>query len=286
MEILDIFSELDGLAVVPAARLFLHEAHDPARLERLKRRLASEGTQANPIIASRIGYSNSRFVSTGDPEGFLVLDGAHRAEALRSLGCRLALVQLVELPIAAQGWQHLVKLGISGPGEIPVRLEEIIGCGVKPLFTLDHKEKARVVAEIETSGGDGFGVIPASEGTTAMAETLWRIQEAYPSGSGEDGVVRRLAPFEKVEPGAGEVVIAYRSFPTAGIIEEISAGRTLPAGVTRFTVPGRILGVGMPLELLTRGDEPEAARWLEDTVARHLRENRIRRYDEPVTLFE
>lgn len=276
LEIPDTFSELDGLAVVPADRLLLHEAHDPARLERLKGRIASEGNQKNPIIASRVERPGSN-------DGFLVLDGAHRAKTLRALGCRLALVQLVDLPTVAEGWRHLIRLGTATPDTILARFEEALdGAG------RTGRDTVGAVAEVGLSGGGGFGVIAASERTSRMAETLWRIQDVYPASSGgeEDGVVRRLAPGEKVEPEAGEAVIAYRPFPTAGIVEEISAGRTLPAGVTRFTVPGRILGVGIPLALLVSGDEEDASRWLDDAVSRHLRENRIRRYDEPVTLFE
>lgn len=263
LRIPDSLSELSGLAVVPADALLLHEAHDPARLERLKDRIVSDGKQSNPIIASRVVRSDSE-------DGFLVLDGAHRAETLRAIGCRFALVQLVGLPEYAEGWRHLLSSGMPGEDEIVARLEDISGSGDE------------AVAEVMFSDGRTFPV-RVSPGRKRV-ETLREIQSLYPSET--NGVVRRLAPGEEVEAEAGRVIIDYRPFPTEGIVEEISWGRTLPAGVTRFTVPGRVLGVGMPLELLFREDPSEASRWLDEAVSSRLAENRIRRYEEPVTLFE
>ncbi|WP_119067255.1 hypothetical protein [Rubrobacter indicoceani] len=274
-------SELGTLCLVRSDSLLLHEAHDPARLLRLRERIVSEGVQANPIIASRVGPA-------GSAAGFLVLDGAHRAETLRALGCRLALVQLVELPTCAEGWRHLIGLGASGPDDARSLLEKALSGSAEiseGRRSASPGSPGRPVAGLLLSGGVSLEVVAAGPGVRGLAAALWGVQNIYPGGSG-GGVVRRLAPGENVEPSEGEVVISYRPFPTAGIVEEISAGRTLPAGVTRFTVPGRVLGVGMPIELLVRGDSSRARLWLDRKVAGHLGENRIRRYDEPVTLFE
>ena len=74
---------LGRLQLVELCRLVLHEAHDPARLNRVREDVRREGVQRNPVIvASCKGL-------------YLILDGAHRVHALRGLDVRFALVQWV-----------------------------------------------------------------------------------------------------------------------------------------------------------------------------------------------
>nr|MDQ3361488.1 ParB N-terminal domain-containing protein [Actinomycetota bacterium] len=88
---------LKDLRLVESGCLLLHEAHDEGRLARLKGRIASEGEQRNPVLASPYG------------DRFLVLDGAHRVRAMDELGARFVLVQVVEPPERAEGWGHVVR---------------------------------------------------------------------------------------------------------------------------------------------------------------------------------
>ena len=58
--------------------------------------------QRNPVIVAPYG------------DRYLLLDGAHWARALGELGCRFALVQLVEIPERAGSWSHLLEeLGLE-----------------------------------------------------------------------------------------------------------------------------------------------------------------------------
>ncbi|AHY46184.1 ParB-like nuclease domain [Rubrobacter radiotolerans] len=276
--------ELGDLRVVPLGSLLLHEAHDPARLARLAERMQAEGMQRNPIIVSPTVVRPRG----GADEGYLVLDGAHRAGALDRLGSPLALVQVVELPSEAEGWRHLFEVEAGRTGSPADWLEETLpGTGVLRLAGTrgERSSEGAAVAEVELPGGERFAVLPG-EGS-GRAEALRRLQGLYPSGGGErNGVLRRLAPGESVRPRGSEVLVEYRPLPTAEILADISSGGTLPAGITRFRVPGRVLGVRLPLEELLSGDRAAAGRALSDLVARHVRENRVRRYEEPVTLFE
>ncbi len=255
--------ELDGLHVVELSRLMLHESHDPNRLDRLRERVASEGVQANPVIASAYGDS------------FLVLDGAHRVHALTELGLELALVQLIEIPARAESWQHLLNGSNLAPLE---RLE-----GVE----ISSRSTGGFVAEIEAPGGGLFSMRPknSTENPTELAsevELLWKLQSLYP----KDSAVTRVEPGGEVALSEGEMLVRYRSFSTSELVGLVSRKAVLPAGITRFHVPRRVLGVRFPLDFLREGDPQTANSELRSLVEARRRENRVRRYDEPITLFE
>lgn len=234
----------------------LHEARDPSRLSRLRDRMEAEDVQANPVIASAYG------------DDFLVLDGAHRVHALKELGCGLALIQNVELPERAESWRHLL------PGSPD--LANIGDIEVSGAFSDGFS------AEFEVFGGGRVSVRPKSKDLSSEAALLWKLQSLYPKGS----TVSRVEPGEPVSLSEGEMVVRYRPFSTAELVEMVSREEVLPAGITRFRIPKRILGVRFPLEFLMGDDSEYANSELRSLVEARRRENRIRRYDEPIVLFE
>ena len=259
-----MISSLNDLRLVRGAHLVLHEAHDEGRLERLRGRMEAEGDQRNPVIVSPQG------------EGFLVLDGAHRARALKELGCRLALVQLVEAPGRAESWGHLVE------GVGPRELRGLEGVEVS------EKPSEATVAEVRTADGEALFVGAPEGGLPAEVRALWAVQSLYPEGV----VVRRVEPGKAGTPGtpvalaAGEALVRYRPFTPAELVEIVRSGDVLPAGITRFRVEERILGVRYPLEKMRDGDLAARDAELRELVEERWRENRIRYYGEPVVLFE
>ncbi len=251
--------ELDSLRVVELSRLMLHESHDPSRLERLRDRMNSEGVQSNPVIASSF------------EENFLVLDGAHRVHALTGLGCELALIQQIETPDRAESWQHLLN------GASLSSLERLEG------VEISSRPTDGFVAEIEAPDGRLLPVWPEVPGDLASeVELLWRLQSLYPKSS----TITRVEPGREVALSEGEMLVRYRSFSTAELVDIVARDTVLPAGITRFHVPRRVLGVRFPLDFLREGDPQAANSELRSLVETRRRENRVRRYDEPITLFE
>lgn len=236
----------------------LHEAHDENRLERLRERMASEGVQSNPVIASSC------------EDGFLVLDGAHRVRALKDLGCELALIQQVELPERTESWQHL----LNGSGFDAGRLEGAVVVSGEP--------DEGFLAEVESFGGERVSLKPESSDLASEVDLLWKLHALYAEGSG----VTRVEPGESVSLSEDEMIVRYRAFSAPELVEIVARGEVLPAGITRFRVRRRILGVRLPLAFLKEGDAGAAVSGLRDLVEERHRENRIRRYDEPVVLFE
>lgn len=70
------------LRIIPLKDLYIHEETIPSALEQLKQELKIERVLKHPMI--------------GDSETYVILDGMHRFEALKSLGYQLAPVCLVD----------------------------------------------------------------------------------------------------------------------------------------------------------------------------------------------
>ncbi len=254
-----MISSLGDLRIVPLEYLILHEDHDRKRLARLLSRVQEEQVQRNPVIVSHY-------------EGrYLVLDGAHRVHALREIGCSLVLVQVVELPEKAEGWGHLLS-----SRDVTAALDRVRG--------VDFSSEEPVngwLARVETGEGARMFVRAAEGGLISEARALCSLWEAYP----EDAAVRRLQPAGLVRLAGDEAVIFYRGFTPQELAELVQAGMVLPAGITRFRIPERVLGVRFPLEKLDGDPETREAE-LRAFVEERWEANRIRYYGEPVVLFE
>ncbi len=249
---------LNDLRLVGPECLILHEAHDEKRLARLRDRVEAEGIQRNPVIVSPY------------EDRYLVLDGAHRVRVLTELGYGLVLVQVVEPPERAEGWGHL----LDGVGPAELRATEGIEVSGEP--------GAVPLAEVETAEGETLSLVSADAGLSALVRALWGLHSLYPKGV----VVRRVEPDATVGLAEGEVLIRYRSFTPAELAEIVDAGTVLPAGITRFRVRERVLGVRYPLDRMRDGDAPARNAELKEFVGRLWDEDRVRYYGEPVVLFE
>ncbi|MDQ4128536.1 MAG: ParB N-terminal domain-containing protein [Actinomycetota bacterium] len=249
---------LNDLRLVGPECLILHEAHDEKRLARLRDRIEAEGEQRNPVIVSPY------------EDRYLVLDGAHRVRVLAELGYGLVLVQVVEPPERAEGWGHLLE----GVGPADLSAAEGIVASEEP--------GAVSLAEVETAGGQTLSLVSADEGLSAWVRALWGLHSLYPKGV----VVRRVEPAGTVGLAEGETLIRYRSFTPAELALIVDAGTVLPAGITRFRVRERVLGVRYPLDRMRGGDASMRNAELREFVGRRWKEDRVRYYGEPVVLFE
>jgi hypothetical protein len=249
---------LKDLRLVDLECLILHEAHDEDRLARLRGRIEAEGEQRNPVIVSP------------HEDRYLVLDGAHRVRAIGELGSRFVLVQVVEPPEKAEGWSHLLdRVGRAELGELG---------GID----VSGEPGDAPVAEVEKPGGETLFLSATEEGLRGRVRALWDLQSLYPNGV----VVRRVDPGGKSRLSSGESLIRYRTFTPGELAAIVDSGAVLPAGITRFRVRERVLGVRYPLERMKDGDATAQNLRLREFVRRRWDEDRVRFYGEPVVLFE
>jgi L-serine kinase (ATP) / ParB family transcriptional regulator, heme-responsive regulator len=253
-----VIPSLEDLLLVDLGCLILHEAHDEDRLVSLRERIEAEREQHNPVIVSP------------HEDRYLVLDGAHRIRALGELGSRFALVQVVEPPEKAEGWGHL----LNGVGRS--ELDNIKGIEVS------GRPGDALLAEVETAGGETFLLSAKEDGLPGRVQALWDLQSFYPKGV----VVRRVEPDGTARLSGGEALIRYQPFTPGELAEIVDSGTVLPAGITRFRVRERVLGVRYPLDRMMEGDPRVRNAELREFVESRWEENRVRYYAEPVILFE
>ncbi len=249
---------LEDLLLVDLGCLILHEAHDEDRLVGLRERIETENEQRNPVIVSP------------HEDRYLVLDGAHRIRALGELGSRFALVQVVERPEKAEGWGHL----LNGVGR--AELDNIEG------IEMSDRPGDASLAEVETAGGETLLLSAKEDGLRGRVQALWDLRSFYPKGV----VVRRVEPDGTARLSDGEALIRYHSFTPRDLAEIVDSGTVLPAGITRFRIQERVLGVRYPLDRMMEGDPSVRNAELREFVESRWEENRVRYYGEPVVLFE
>jgi phosphoglycerate dehydrogenase-like enzyme len=261
------FVDLDD--VVP------HEATDPRRAERLARRIEEDRIVRNPPIVARFD------------DRYVVLDGATRTAALRMLGYRHAVVQDVPTDeLGLETWHHVIR-ELPAPSLIHqlsalsgIRLEEC-----EPEEAADRVIEYGGLCAILTTPGEGY--VAYGEPGINRFDALAAIADAYISRSVVSRTLERnLERLSAWYPDA-TALVEYPQFTVEQVLLAAKSGRLLPAGVTRFVVPGRVLRLEISVDHLADDRSlEEKNRWLHDHLAEMERRGRIRYYREPVYLLD
>ncbi|MBX7233203.1 MAG: ParB N-terminal domain-containing protein [Caldilineales bacterium] len=269
------------LRIVPVSSLQLHEEDDPYRVKRLMQAVQRDGKLKNPIIVAR--------QMQGD-ESYVVLDGATRTTALQEMGIPYALVQIVDYHssrVKLDIWHHIIvglpETRLMGNlGEFPdlrvMRLDEAHAQG-----KLGHHE---MLARLMFRNGQLF-TITATGSIHEQAERLCEFVALY---RGKAEVHRTVAvdlPCLLDDYPNLTAVVSFPPFTPDEIMQIAANGKKVPMGITRHLIAGRALGLGVPLEVLTRDDtQEEKNAWLEQQIRMRLHANKIRLYQEPVFVFD
>jgi hypothetical protein len=254
---------LPKLLVTPLDRVKPHEEVDPLRVERLATRISEEGIQINPIVCVEVS-----------DHGFVILDGATRTAALRKMGLRSAVIQIVEPnTIVLETWHHVVRDADS---------ESVLGAiaSREGLSLTEDGDAPRVW----TPGGKSWSVSGDVRSPNASTASMVK---AY-NGRWE---VNRVIEADPAEVGWRFPDWALMvEFPRLSLedVKTAALGRDLlPAGVTRFLVPNRALRLDFDLSALQTGRSIEDMQHqLDSLVSERAEQGRIRRYEEPVVVLD
>lgn len=264
------------LRFVSLDRVVPHEATDPRRSERLAARLADDAVIRNPTIVAPID------------DRYVVLDGATRTDALRRLKAPHAVVQdiTVEDGLSLETWHHVVRrlevdtlLGIVS-GLENVRVEEVAAGSAQQRMI----EYGGICSMIAVDGREF--TLHAAEGQNRFT-ALARVAEAYIAATVVSRTLEKdMSRLATWYPDM-TALVEYPEFTVEQVLLAARAGTLLPAGVTRFIVPGRVLHLDVPLELLlSERNLEEKNRWLHDHLTEKERQGQIRYYREPVYILD
>lgn len=277
-------SDTLDLEVVPIEQVVPHEHIDMKRVSRLVERLEDDGRLVNPPITT---YWKGRYV---------ILDGATRYSSLRQLGYPHAIVQVVDKDQAGfqlHTWYHAIsaedgptaettftglleRLGaIEGLMLRPINAEEAQSALSRPeaLCYFINRDGGLTLAEIEPDASE-LAVLNAIVDTY----NVWGVVERTLLTD----IDRLIAQFPRLV-----AVAVFPQFTPEAVFDAAANGELLPAGLTRFVIPGRILRLNADLSRLKR-DEPLAEKraWFNEFLAGKLSRSRLRVYQEPVVLLD
>ena len=249
--------------LVEISSLHHHEELLPGLLEDLKEEIARDGYLKHPVIV--------------DEETLVVIDGSHRVEALRELGCKLipaCMVRYQDPDISVGCWYRTLK-GPLGLDEASKALEEGLGVEVRSSPGLRPEEVGEPPVAMALTDGRSY---------SSVVWDFSGIWEAWGLVKRAEGVLRELGfevgfeteedAFGKLSSGEADLVLMTPRVCKSDVLQVALSGRRFPHKTTRHKVPARPLFLNIPLEIL-RDHRPRED--LEGEVRRLLASRRVRR---------
>jgi phosphoglycerate dehydrogenase-like enzyme len=265
-----------GLQVVPLDKVFPHEKVDLRRVEKLVRRFEVENRLSNPPVVAQAG------------DRYVVLDGATRTAALKELGYPHVIVQVAvaKEQLGLHTWMHAIRQ--TKPAHLIKLLQDL------PEISLIETNSDKVLDEMMEHGGlchlqtiEGqVFLIQHVQGMNRL-DALNKLTEAY---IGAYNVTRTLTgdmgQLQHEIPDLAALMV-FPEYSVDQVLQIAQAGRVLPAGITRFIIPGRVLRLNADLRHL-KSDRSlsEKNEWLHQLLVDKLDKNKIRYYQEPVYLLD
>ncbi|MEZ4591757.1 MAG: NAD(P)-dependent oxidoreductase [Chloroflexota bacterium] len=283
-QIIEFFQEVEvstvlPLRVVPMEKVVPHEHFDQKRVDRLAGRLEDDGLLGNPPV-----------VIESEDGRYIVLDGATRTTAMKQLGYKHGIVQVIstEDGLGLHTWYHVI---------CKIRVNELLALlRTLPDITMQETDIERAADEmfeygglcyIQTIDNRVFLIYPA-QGVNRL-EALNQFTEAYIDAAGHvDRTLNSNILSLKNEYEALAAVVIFPEYTVNQVMAAtLSSGRLFPAGITRFIIPGRILRLNAPLSVL-KSDMSlrEKNRWLHELLVEKQGKGGIRFYGEPVYLLD
>ena len=281
-----------SLRILASQAVLLHEGVEERRVAELAERLERDGILKNPPVVAAL---------RADPESdgrFVVLDGATRVEALRRLNVRDVLAQVVDLDrggLALESWRHLI-IGIS-PDRLLRDLERLEGIAFRAMLPHEAEaalERRELLCYLLLPGDAAQGAIVAPNGASqarllgrSEAGLLSKIVATY---QGKTPIFRVASlTLEELlrQHESVSALVVFPRFPPEEVLSLATREAKLPTGITRFVIPGRVLRVDFPLEILRSATPREVKNGkLEAYIRERLRRGRVRSYQESVILFD
>lgn len=274
--------KLPKLMLIGVDALLLHEEADERRGAAIRMRIETDGTIRHPLMAARDHGEVSH----------LLLDGVNRYEALRKLGCRFVPIQEVNLDDNALGlstWHHELE------GLAPEDVVDILSSSMRVVaFEGGFTQAGDFIPRFEKNWGcvvvlpDRRCLAVIVNGTTPQrVEAIRRmVRHLSPAGAMDRVSYTNLGDLVANYPKFSALV-CYPPFSKSDVLH-MALGKVLfPSGVTRFSVPKRVLSFDLPLSLLRHeGSLEEARAALRDMIVNKIRMRRIRFYEEPTFHFD
>jgi hypothetical protein len=222
-------------------------------------------------------------------EGYMILDGATRSAAMRQMGLPHMLVQVFKAEaegLQLKTWHHVIReIGRH-------KLMELI----KSIPDIEF-----VTGNVETVSQEQFDLgslcyihwidgsillVQAKSGTNRL-DALNRLTSTYIDASHTSRTLNNNIIQLQHEYSDMAALVVFPIYSVDQVLQIAQAGRRLPAGITRFIAPGRILRVNFDLDILRAVKSlREKNRWLHEQLLEKQNNGHIRYYAEPLYLLD
>ncbi len=271
------------LAIVHLEDVLLHEEIERKRVDGLIDQLRADRVLKNPPIAAEAR-------APGGWSRYIILDGASRTTALRTLKCRDIAVQVVDYHspnIRLESWNHLL-LDVDSAA-LKRDIEEL---GCVGLVDMDEQaarealERREIIAYLLFSNGRAAGIRCASD-RVSQANALNEVVQLYERQAEMYRVSTTDLEQLAAEHRKLSAVVVFPHYRPEEIIHLAMNGAKVPMGITRHIIPGRALRLNLPLNVL-ESDQPleQKNAWLDAWVRQKIQSRHVRFYQEPVFLFD
>lgn len=278
---MDMENQLPEVRIVPIEKLVPHEMEDSERTKRIEMRIRVDGALKNPVIVGKIRRDGPKL---------LLLDGVHRVNALKRLGCRDVVAQVIDYrsnDVKVFTWHHLIQ-GF----EVPRLLKSIRGIKDIVLEKVDReraeallKEK-KIVCYFLFKNGDVF-VVKCEDDLKTRTLKLRDVVDVYKRASEIYRLTKSEADFLLKESKDAIAVLSIPVYDKREIEELAFNGINLPAGITRHVVSKRVLGLHIDLALLKVDMSLKSKnKILKEIIKERIANKRARFYPESVFVFD
>jgi phosphoglycerate dehydrogenase-like enzyme len=273
-----VVSSVLPLRVVPMAKVMPHEHFDQKRVDRLAERLEEDGMLGNPPV-----------VVESEDGRYIVLDGATRTTAMKQLGLKHGIVQVIstEDGLGLHTWYHVIcQISLDNLLELLHSLPNIMMEESDIESAPDAMFEYGGLCYVQTVDNRVFLIYPA-QGVNRL-EALNQFTEAYIEAGHVDRTLNSNIISLKNEYEYLAAVVIFPEYTVNQVMQAtLSSGRLFPAGITRFLIPGRILRLNADLSVL-KSDKSlrEKNRGLHELLVEKQGKGDIRYYGEPVYLLD
>jgi hypothetical protein len=265
-----------SLRIAPLEKVVPHEHTDPRRVMRLANRLKTDGMLANPPIVVEMD------------DKYVVLDGATRVGAFKQLEIPHMVVQVVSPQdgIGLQTWFHAIRqVDLARLLKLLNDLPEVL---------IKETDARHVFNEMAEYGGlcylhtvdDRIFLVQSAPDVNRL-HALNKLAETYiQAGHISRTMSNDMASLKNEYPDLTALVV-FLEYTLEQVLQIAGAGLVVPAGITRFIIPGRVLRINISLEYL-QSDKSlvEKNEWLRQFVLDKLANGGARYYAEPVYLLD
>lgn len=279
-QIIDIIQDIKvenplPLQVVPLDKVFPHEHVDDRRVARLVDRLEQDGVLLNPPVVIAVD------------DRYVVFDGATRTTALKQLGYPHIIVQVVgEDGLKLHTWVHSVR--DIEPAKLVKLLDDL------PEVSMVETSAENILDEMFEHGGlcylhtvdNKIFMVQPAPGVNHLVALNQLTHTYIEAGLVERDLTTDIIGLQKKYPDLAAVVV-FPEYRLEQVLQIARVGRVLPAGITRFVIPGRVLRINADLKYLkSDASLREKNKWLYQFLTDKQNGGRIRFYEESVYLVD